>query len=200
MKRSCLEQLYELNSTLDDDEGNRNKLRAICNSCGMNEKFMVDQRKKLPVGLSEQHRVEDPPPRRQQCHSFLVILTMPTTSAYGTGVAMHIYGSYHTAITYEPMCSHQVHSALQELTKRDEVRWGQWELDKGNEPDGGKQPPVMHPASIPPVPPFPTALTCTSHRTTVNPSTHRRRQRKDECAPRFRLPVIARRVAAWPSL
>ena len=59
------------------------------------------------------------------------------------------------------------------------MRRGQWELDKGNEPDGGKKPPVMHPASIPPVPPFPTALTCISHRTTANPSAHRRRQRKD---------------------
>ena len=36
------------------------------------------------------------------------------------------------------------------------MRRGQWELDqKGNEPDGGKQPPVMHLASIPPVPLFP---------------------------------------------
>ena len=40
------------------------------------------------------------------CHDFLVILAMPTTSAYGTSVAMHInahiYGPYHTAITFEP--------------------------------------------------------------------------------------------------
>ena len=74
----------------------------------------------------------------------------------------------------------QLICALQELTKRAEVRRGQWDLDKGNELDGGKQPPVMHPASIPPVPPFPPALTCISHRTTANPSAHRRRQRKDE--------------------
>jgi len=51
MKRSCLEQLYELDSALDDEEGNRNKIRAICSSCGMNEKFMVALRKKLPAGL-----------------------------------------------------------------------------------------------------------------------------------------------------
>ena len=48
MKRSCLEQLYELDS---DEAGNRNKIRAICSSCGMHEKFMVAERKKLPAGL-----------------------------------------------------------------------------------------------------------------------------------------------------
>ena len=50
MKRSCLEQLYELDPALDE-VGNRNKIRAICSSCGMHEKFMVAERKKLPAGL-----------------------------------------------------------------------------------------------------------------------------------------------------
>ena len=40
------------------------------------------------------------------CHDFLVILAMPTTSAHGTGVAIPLYSSYHTAITFEPLCSH----------------------------------------------------------------------------------------------
>ena len=30
---------------------------------------------------------------------------MPTTSAHGTSVAIPLYSSYHTAITFEPLCS-----------------------------------------------------------------------------------------------
>ena len=40
------------------------------------------------------------------CHDFLVILAMPITSAHGTGVAIPLHSSYHTAITFEPLCSH----------------------------------------------------------------------------------------------
>ena len=40
------------------------------------------------------------------CHDFLVILAMPTTSAHGTSVAIPLYSPYHTAITFEPLCSH----------------------------------------------------------------------------------------------
>ena len=40
------------------------------------------------------------------CHDFLVILAMPTTCAHGTGVAIPLHSSYHTAITFEPLCSH----------------------------------------------------------------------------------------------
>jgi len=53
MKRSCLEQLYELPTTHPtlEEEGKRDKIRAICRSCGLNEQYMRAELKRLPAGL-----------------------------------------------------------------------------------------------------------------------------------------------------
>ena len=53
MKRSCLEQLYELPTTHPtlEKEGKREKIRAICRSCGLNEQYMQAELKRLPSGL-----------------------------------------------------------------------------------------------------------------------------------------------------
>ena len=57
------------------------------------------------------------------CHDFLVILAMPTTSAHGTSVAIHINGPYHTAITFEPMCSHIKPEGLTSSPLRGPTQW-----------------------------------------------------------------------------
>ena len=57
------------------------------------------------------------------CHDFLVILAMPTTCAHGTGVAIPLYSSYHTAITFEPLCSHIKPEGLTSSPLRGPTQW-----------------------------------------------------------------------------
>ena len=57
------------------------------------------------------------------CHDFLVILAMPTTCAHGTGVAIPLYSSYHTAITFEPLCSHSKPEGLTSSPLRGSTQW-----------------------------------------------------------------------------
>ena len=57
------------------------------------------------------------------CHDFLVILAMPTTCAHGTGVAIPLHSSYHTAITFEPLCSHIKPEGLTSSPLRGPTQW-----------------------------------------------------------------------------
>eukprot|EP01046_Picozoa_sp_COSAG06_P068210 COSAG06_NODE_18040_length_907_cov_1.342822_1_plen_157_part_00 len=57
------------------------------------------------------------------CHDFLVILAMPTTSAHGTSVAIPLYSPYHTAITFEPLCSHIKPEGLTSSPLRGPTQW-----------------------------------------------------------------------------
>ena len=57
------------------------------------------------------------------CHDFLVILAMSTTCAHGTGVAIPSYSSYHTAITFEPLCSHIKPEGLTSSPLRGPTQW-----------------------------------------------------------------------------
>ena len=57
------------------------------------------------------------------CHDFLVILAMSTTCAHGTGVAIPLYSSHHTAITFEPLCSHIKPEGLTSSPLRGPTQW-----------------------------------------------------------------------------
>ena len=52
-----------------------------------------------------------------------MILAMPTTCAHGTGVAIPLYSSYHTAITFEPLCSHIKPEGLTSSPLRGPTQW-----------------------------------------------------------------------------
>ena len=57
------------------------------------------------------------------CHDLLVILAMSTTCAHGTGVAIPLHSSYHTAITFEPLCSHIKPEGLTSSPLRGPTQW-----------------------------------------------------------------------------
>ena len=58
------------------------------------------------------------------CHDFLVILAMSTTCLrHGRAIPIYIYGHYHTAIIFEPMCSHIKPEGLTSSPLRGPTQW-----------------------------------------------------------------------------
>ena len=58
------------------------------------------------------------------CHDFLVILAMSTTCLrHGRAIPIYIYGHYHTAISFEPMCSHIKPEGLTSSPLRGPTQW-----------------------------------------------------------------------------